>query len=227
MTGTIFVLALISAVNPKLLGVDLLLIDNERPRRMFLCFLLGGMGMALTIGLLDVFVLKSDTISTQGSASAGLDLVIGIPLVAVGFLVLTGRLHGRRKAAVPAGGGADQRPKKDNWAQRVLREPRPGLAVLIGALCGTPGALYISALHDLVKGGASTASQAVAVVLFVLIEFSLVIIPFAFLELRPEGTRAQLQRFQDWLTAHARQLMAGVAIFAGLYMAISGLVRLL
>jgi len=29
---------------------------------MFLCFLLGGMGMALTIGLLDVFVLKADTI---------------------------------------------------------------------------------------------------------------------------------------------------------------------
>ena len=227
MTGTIFVLALISAVNPKLLGVDLLLIDNERPRRMFLCFLLGGMGMALTVGLLDVFVLKSDTISTQGSASAGLDLVIGIPLVVVGVLLLTGRLHGRRKSAVPAGGGADQPPKKDNWAQRVLREPRPGLAVLIGALCGTPGALYISALHDLVNGGSSTASQAVAVVLFVLIEFSLVIIPFAFLELRPEGTKAQLQRFQDWLTSHARQLMAGVALFAGAYMAISGLIRLL
>lgn len=82
-------------------------------------------------------------------------MVIGIPLVVVGLLLLTGRLHGRRKAAVPAGGDADQRPKKDNWAQRVLREPRPGLAVLIGALCGTPGALYISALHDLVTGGAS------------------------------------------------------------------------
>jgi hypothetical protein len=109
----------------------------------------------------------------------------------------------------------------------VLREPRPSLAVVIGALCGTPGALYVTALHDLVTGNSSTATQAVAVVVFVLIEFSLVIIPFAFLEFRPEGTKAQLRRAQDWLTTHARQLMAGVAVFAGLYMAISGLVRLL
>ena len=132
-------------INPKLLGVDLLLIDNARPRRMFACFLLGGMGMALTVGLLDVFVLKSDTISTQGSASAGLDLVLGVPLVVIGVLLATGRLHGRRKApapagavTVPAGAGAGtgrgqaQPPKKEGWAQRVLREPRPGLAVLVG-----------------------------------------------------------------------------------------------
>jgi hypothetical protein len=121
----------------------------------------------------------------------------------------------------------EQKQKKEGWAQRVLREPRPGLAVAVGALCGTPGALYISALHDLVTGNSSTATQAIAVVVFVVIEFSLVIIPFAFLELRPEGTKVQLKRAQDWLTAHARELMAGVAIFAGLYMAISGLVRLL
>jgi hypothetical protein len=74
-----------------------------------------------------------------------------------------------------------------------------------------------------ITGHSSTASQAVAVMGFVLIEFLLVIIPFAFLEFRPEGTKVQLKRAQDWLTSHARQLMAGVAIFAGAYMAISSL----
>ena len=43
---------------------------------MFLCFLLGRMGMALTVGLLDVFVLQADIISAQGFASAGLDLIV-------------------------------------------------------------------------------------------------------------------------------------------------------
>jgi Sap, sulfolipid-1-addressing protein len=228
MTGTFFALAFLSAVNPKLLGVDLLLIDNERPRRMFLCFLAGGLGMALTIGLLDVFVLHADAISTQGSASAGLDLAVGLPLVIIGVLLATGHLHGRRKKQpVPAGPDGGQQPQNEGWAQRVLREPRPGLAVLIGALCGTPGALYITALHDLITGNSSTATQAIAVVVFVVIEFCLVIIPFAFLEFRPAGTTVQLKRAQDWLTSHARQLMAGVAIIAGAYMAISGLVRLL
>jgi len=93
------------------------------------------------IGLLDVFVLQSDTLSTQGSASAGLDLAVGVPLVIIGILLATGRLHGRMKPAAPPGQDAEQPQKKDGWAQRVLREPRPGLAVLVGVLCGTPGAL--------------------------------------------------------------------------------------
>jgi hypothetical protein len=224
MNAEFFGLALLAALNPKLLGVDLLLIENARPRPMFVCFLLGGMGMSLTVGLLDVFVLHADAISTQGSASAALDLVLGVPLVAIGALVATGHLHSRRRAPAPAEGG--QPPKKDGWAQRVLGEPRFGLAVLIGAVAGTPGALYITALHQLVAGKSSTAAQAVAVVVFVLIEFSLVIIPFVFLVVRPEATKAQVKRAQDWLMSHARELMAGVALFAGAYMVISGLVRL-
>jgi Sap-like sulfolipid-1-addressing protein len=63
--------------------------------------------------------------------------------------------------------------------------------------------------------------------IFVLIEFSLVIIPFAFLEFRPEATKARLLSAQDWLMSHARQLMAAVALFVGAYMVISGLGRLL
>jgi hypothetical protein len=54
------------------------------------------------------------------------------------------------------------------------------------------------------------------VVILALIEFSLVIISFAFLEFRPEDTKVQLKRTQDWLTTHTRQLIAGVASFAGL-----------
>jgi hypothetical protein len=111
--------------------------------------------------------------------------VPGLLLVAVGVLVATGRLHGRRKAPVPAGDGQPQE-KVDSWAQRVLAEPRLGLAMLAGALAGLPGAAYLSALHNLVTGKSSTAAQVVAVILFVLIEFLLIIIP-----LRVPGTAAR------------------------------------
>jgi hypothetical protein len=63
-------------------------------------------------------------------------------------------------------------------------------------------------------------------VLFALIEFSLVIVPYVFLELRPETTKVKLKHAQVWLGVHARQLIAWVAIVAGAYMAISGIVRL-
>ena len=229
MSAEFFALAFVAALNPKLLAVDLLLIENRRPRAMFLCVLLGGLTVALTIGLLDVLVFHADAINSQKTVSAGVDLAIGLLLLAAGGLVVTGRLHGRRKVAVPAGGGQPEKPdreKKDGWAQRVLAQPRLGLAMLVGALIGIPGAAYLSALHNLVTGKSSTATQVAAVVVFVLIEFSLIIIPFVFLELRPEATKAALKHAQDWLLAYARQLMAYTALILGAYLAVSGLIRL-
>ena len=76
MNATFFVLAFLAALNPKLLGVDLLLMNNQRRILMFLCFLLGGMGVALTVGLLDVLVLHATAIKTQVSVSAGLDVAL-------------------------------------------------------------------------------------------------------------------------------------------------------
>jgi Sap, sulfolipid-1-addressing protein len=224
-----FALAVFAALNPKLLALDLLLIENRRPRAMFLCVLLGGMTVGLTVGLLDVLVFHADALQSQGTVSAGVDLATGLLLVAVGGLVATGRLHGRRKAPVPvpAGGGPPAKAeKKDGWAKRALAEPRLGLAMLIGAVVGIPGASYLTALHTLVTGDSSTVAQVVAVVVFVLIEFSLIIVPFAFLELRPEATRARLKNAQAWLLGHARQLMAYTALILGAYLAISGLIRL-
>jgi hypothetical protein len=227
MSAEFFALAFVAALNPKLLAIDLLLIENRRPRAMFLCVLLGGLTVGLTIGLLDVLVFHADAINSQKTVSAGVDLALGLLLLAVGGLVVTGRLHGRRKAAVQAGGGGQpEREKKDGWAQRVLAQPRLGFAMLVGALIGIPGAAYLSALHDLITGKSSTATQVVAVVVFVLIEFSLIIIPFVFLELSPEATKAALKHAQDWLLAHARQLMACTALILGAYLAVSGLIRL-
>ena len=44
---------------------------------MFLCLLLGGLTVALAIGLLDVLVFHADAIKTQGNVSAGADLANG------------------------------------------------------------------------------------------------------------------------------------------------------
>ena len=78
MNAEFFALAFTAAPNPKLLALDLLLIENRRPRAMFLCVLLGGMTVALAIGLLDVLTVHADAISSQGKASAGVDLALGL-----------------------------------------------------------------------------------------------------------------------------------------------------
>jgi Sap-like sulfolipid-1-addressing protein len=229
MNAEFFVLAFTAALNPKLLAIDLLLIENRRPRAMFLCVLLGGFTVGMTVGLLDVLVFHLDAISSQKTVGAGVDLALGLLLLAAGALVATGRLHGRRKQPVSAGGGQPDTPQKENkdgWAERLLAEPRLGLAMLIGAVCGIPGAAYLSGLHILITSKSSTANQVVGVILFVLIEFLLIIIPFAFLELRPEATKAFLKRSQQWLAGHTRQLIAYTALILGAYLTVSALVRL-
>jgi hypothetical protein len=227
MNAEFFALAFFAALNPKLLAIDLLLIENRRPRAMFLCVLLGGLTVGLTIGLLDVLVFHIDAVNSQKTVSAGVDLALGLFLLAAGALVATGRLHGRRKAPVPAGDGHPEQPeKKDGWAQRALAEPRLGLAMLIGAVCGIPGASYLTGLHILITSKSSTANQVVGVVLFVLIEFLLIIIPFVSLQLWPEATKARLKTAQGWLVGHARQLMAYTALILGAYLAVSALIRL-
>jgi hypothetical protein len=231
MNAEFFALAFLAAVNPKLLALDLLLVENRRPRAMFLWLLIGGLTVGVTIGLLDVLVFHVDAINNQRSISAGVDLALGLFLLVAGALVATGRLRGRRKAPVPA---ADRQPekqekkkeKKDSWAQRLLAEPRLALAVLVGAVIGIPGASYLTALHHLVAGKYSTATEVIAVFVFVIISFLLIIIPYAFLELRPEATKARLKHSQLWLASHAKQLIAVVALVLGAYLAISALVRL-
>jgi len=149
MNAEFFGLAFLAALNPKLLALDLLLIENRRPRAMFLLLLVGGLTLGLTIGLLDVLVFHIDAINHQRSVSAGVDLGLGLLLLAAGALVATGRVHGRRKAPGLAGeqaSGSSGNPgkpvnsgkpgKKDSWPQRMLAEPRLGLALLVGAVIG-------------------------------------------------------------------------------------------
>jgi hypothetical protein len=141
-------------------------------------------------------------------------------------LLATGHLHGLQRPH-PLATDGQPTPKKDGWAERIMHEPRFGLAVVIGAVAGTPGVAYLSALHTLVTGNSSTAVQALAVVGFVVIEFVVVIIPFAFLAARPEATERAIRRFKDWLTRHARPILTAAALLAGGYMVISGTLRLL
>ncbi len=99
--------------------------------------------------------------------------------------------------------------------------------MFIGVLCGLPGASFIAALHNLIAGKYSTSTGAAAVVVFAIIEFLLIIVPWAFLEIWPEGTAALLRRSQAWLGSHARQLLAWIAVLLGAYLVISALIRLL
>jgi hypothetical protein len=213
-----FALAFIAALNPKLLAVDLLLNENRRPQAMFASLLAAGIGTAVAIGLIDVFAVHADAVTKQGKASAGVDLGLGLLLLLVGGVIMTGLLahvwarrpHSRQRAGKKEA-ASTEKERVDSRAMRALREPRPGVAVIIGVVVGLPGVAYLTALHNLIAGKYSTATQVVAVFVFVIIEFLLIIVPWVFLELWPAGTARVLRRSQVWLAGHATALIGGSA----------------
>jgi Na+/phosphate symporter len=105
--------------------------------------------------------------------------------------------------------------------------PRYGLAVLIGAAVGTPGAAYLLALHHLIARKTPAAVAVIAVLVFVTINLRLVIVPAVFEMVRPEGTEGTVKRFKDWTVSHERQIAAAVALLAGAFMVITGALRVL
>jgi len=184
------------------------------------------MGLGITVGLVDVFVVHLDAVKTQNQASGGLDLALGVPLLIAGVLLAANHLHLRRRRPHPP---PKQKPpsKLEGWAVRVLHEPRYGLAFLIGAAVGTPGASYLLALHHLVASKTPAAVAVIAVLVFVAINFALVLVPAVFEVVRPQGTEDAIKRFKDWIVSHERQIAAAVALLAGAFMVITGTLRVL
>jgi len=229
VNGTFFALAFLAALNPKLLALDLLLIENRRPRAMFAGILVGGIGTGVAIGLIDVLLIRADAVKGgQGKASAGVDLGLGLILLVIGGLLMTGvlaRVWEQRPGSEKRAAKKQQEPA-DSRLQRALREPRLGIAVIIGVFVGLPGATYLTALHNLIAGKYSTAIQVVAVFVFVIIEFLLIIVPWLLLELRPEATADRLRRAQAWLSGHVLVLVVWVCLLLGTYLTVDGLVRL-
>jgi Sap, sulfolipid-1-addressing protein len=280
VTAEFFVLALAAAVNPSLLAVDLGLVVNQRPRAMFVAVLLGGLAMAVAVGLVYVLVLRFSLGIDASGLGGGAHLALGIVLLALAWALFTRRLPRRRQRkpdADPKPGadpGADPEPstgpegsgdpepsaspapsartgtsavvaaspatragakpeeqattqEKNGRIQRILRQPRPGLGFLMGLLLGTPGAIYLAALHGLVHSHSSTSVEVLAVILFAIIEFALLIIPLIFLITRPHAAAAFIRGMQDWLLRHGRLLLGYVALIAGIYLTIDAIVSLL
>lgn len=228
MNATFFALAFIAGANPKLLAIDLLLIENRRPQAMFACLVAAGIATGVAIGLIILLVIPAHAYHSEKKASAGLDLALGVILLLVGGLVMTGILaHVWARRPRSAKGSGKKRKFGADRAQRALRESHLGVAFLVGFICGLPGAAYLAALHNLTTGKFSTTTEVVAVIVFMIIALLLIIIPWVLVLVWPSGTASLLRRAMAWVTSRAMALIAWVCLLLGVFLTVSGLVRLI
>ena len=224
--GQVFLLSLVAALNPVLVGASTVMLLLPNPKRLMLGYLLGALMTSITLGLVIVFALKgSSTVSTtENTVSPAVDLGLGAILLIVAFVLGTGRgkpiseRRQARKAAKP-----DKGPPR--W-QQALSKGSARTTFVVGALLTLPGASYLAGLDQIEKQKLSTAATVLTVIGFNLIMLALLEVPLLGYTVAPDWTPGAVERAKAWIgrNGHKAAVIALTAI--GVALVIKGIVGL-
>jgi hypothetical protein len=152
------------------------------------------------------------------SASAGLDLALGVLLIALAV-----RLYVRR----PKPGPHDTTSQDSGPAKidRYLKSRR--LAALLGVtLYIVPSPIYIGAVKAIADAKLSTASELLDLLVVVAVMLWMVELPMLCLLLAPEPAERALEQTNRWFARHGRTVAMVASAAAGGYLIIKGVAGL-
>lgn len=221
-------LALLAAVNPTLLAAVTVMLLLPSPRRIMFGYLLGAYLTSITVGLLIVSSLEGSAAvsTTRNTISPAEDLVFGLILVAVA-LVLRSDRSARRRAAREAAKQEKDGEKREALPVRLLGRGSARIAFAIGIVLSFPGGSYLIGLSHIDRLDASTGATAALVVLFCLIQLTLLELPLLGYLFAPEATAAKVSAFRGWLDRSGRRAAANFAGLIGIALLVRGVVLLL
>jgi hypothetical protein len=169
--------------------------------------------MSLVMGVVVLLVLRSAGLNhpDQHAARYGLRLGLGIVLLAAAVLVTA------RKPRQP------DPAKAHGLVSRMVAEPAPLSAFLVGLLVFAPGVTFIAALQVIATASAGPDLTSLAVILVVVINVLLVWLPIMLHLIAPTATERRLKAFNHWIRAHGTTVLIGVLIVAGGIMVFDGI----
>lgn len=204
-------LALAAAISPWTLLITTHLLAGQRPVQRTLVFLAAAVSISLAVGYGVVVVLSQnglDDPKQHHAVSAGLDVAVGAVLVLFGVLV------------------ARRPPRQHDKEVRRRREMGLLGVVALGLYAGSPSPFYLASLHTLAKGRPSAGAIALDVLILGVLVLLFAEIPILMYLRYPQTTGARLQAANRWLAAHARIIVIILAIGAGVYFVVDGIVEL-
>jgi Sap, sulfolipid-1-addressing protein len=233
---TILPLAFAAALYPTLLAGVIVILSRPAPKRLLVAFLLGGLLISVTSGLIIVFVLKGAvSTSNLNSASPKIDLIAGaLSLLLAVVLWLrrgTDGVFGHRKKSgteKPSGDRHSTHSGRSHTSltKRMLAHGTPKATFALGLILNLPGIWYLIALKDIAKGKHGSITAVLLILLFNAIMFLLVEVPLTGYLISPEGTRARVQRFHRWLSENATLVATVAATAIGVYLIVRALIEL-
>jgi Sap, sulfolipid-1-addressing protein len=206
-------LALLSALSPTALLIAAIYLGSARPGLTSMFYLAGAVAMSLVMGVVVLLVLRSAGLNhpDQHAARYGLRLGLGIVLLAAAVLVTA------RKPRQP------DPAKAHGLVSRMVAEPAPLSAFLVGLLVFAPGVTFIAALQVIATASAGPDLTSLAVILVVVINVLLVWLPIMLHLIAPTATERHLKAFNHWIRAHGTTVLIGVLIVAGGIMVSDGI----
>jgi Sap, sulfolipid-1-addressing protein len=225
--GDVFVFALTAALNPTLVAASTVMMLLPSPVKLMFGYLLGALMTSITLGLVIVFSLEnSGTVSTTKNTLSPLaTIALGAILLAVDFVVVTGRWERRSERR------RENKARKEDkgpprW-QKALGKGSARVTFAVGALLTLPGASYLAGLSRIDKLNLSTPETVLAVVGFNLIMLALLEIPLVCFVVAPDWTPQAIDRAKAWIRRHAHAFAVWMLTVLGGLLVIKGLIELL
>ena len=210
-------LALLSALSPTALLITAVYLGSARPGLTSLFYLAGAVLVSVVMGVVVLFALRSAGLNhpDQRAARYGLRLGLGALLLAAAFIA-TRKPRSRTPAKVRHG-----------LLSRMVADPAPLSAFVVGLLVFAPGVTFIAALQVIATARADLEVTTLAVLLVVVINVLLVWLPITLHLVAPHATEKRLKAFNSWLRANGRTVLTGVLVAAGGIMLFDGIYGLI
>jgi hypothetical protein len=207
-------LALLAAMSPTALLVAAVYLGSARPRLTGMFYLAGAVVMSVVTGVVVLVVLRSADLNhpDQRAARYGLRLGLGVLLLAAALVVA----ERKPKAPDPAKAGP-------GFLSRMVADPAPLSAFVVGLLVFAPGVTFIAALQVIATAGADLELTAIAVIVVVVINVLLVWLPLTLYLVAPGLTTRRLAAFNGWLRANGSAILVRVLAVVGAIMVVNGI----
>jgi Sap, sulfolipid-1-addressing protein len=224
--GHVFVLSLLAALNPVLVGASTVMLLLPNPKRLMLGYLLGALLTSITLGLVIVFALKDSSAvsTTQNTINPAVDLALGAIMLVAAFVLSTGRdkrISERRQQR--KGPKQDKGPPR--W-QQALSKGSARTTFVVGALLTLPGGSYLAGLDQIEKQNLSTPATVLTVVGFNLIMLMLLELPLLGFVVAPDWTPGAVERSKAWVARNGHKAAVIALTVLGSALVIKGIVGL-
>ena len=211
-------------------------LGSARPRTTALCYLAGAVLISTVMGIAVLLLLRYGDFQLPGHRTPRYGLRLGLGLVILAAIAVVARRK-PRLLAVPGqpgnpGGpgqpGPGRQPGKGKGiVSRLVSNPSPRTAVVVGLLVFGPGVTFIAAIQVIATARAGVPLSALGLVIVIVINVAFVWLPFLAYLAAPDLTTRKLTAFNAWLRAHGRILLILALLVAGAALTVNGLLGLI